>query len=37
VNAAGLIPLPPATFGSEIQSGTPGTRFGRCTLEAPDK
>jgi hypothetical protein len=30
VNAAGLISFPPATFGLAIQSGTPGTRFGRC-------
>ena len=37
VNAAGLISLPPATFGFAIQSGTPETRFGRCTPEAPDK
>ena len=29
MNAAGLISLPPATFGSAIQSGTPETRSGR--------
>jgi hypothetical protein len=37
VNAALLILFPPATLGSEIQIVTSGTRFGRCTLEAPDK
>src|SRR5271165_6385033 len=34
-NAAWLISLPPATFGLAIESGTPGTRFGRCTLLTP--
>jgi len=37
MNAALLILLPPATFGSAIQNGTPETKSGRWTLEAPDK